>query len=111
MPPGGSARGWGWAESGEAGQSWSLRGVWGPMPRSWPAERYRAEVGTSDYALLARLAVEQRNGARPVFLFCGQTAITNEAATRGAPRMRRHPRRPSSPRFFARPRRPSAQPR
>ncbi|WP_424878411.1 hypothetical protein [Streptomyces sp. SLBN-8D4] len=74
------------------------------MPRSWPAERYRAEVGTSDYALLARLAVEQR-------IFCGQTAITNEAATRGAPRMRRHPRRPSSPRFFARPRRPSAQPR
>ncbi|MFJ9151966.1 hypothetical protein ACIRP7_28810 [Streptomyces sp. NPDC102270] len=46
------------------------------------SERYRVEVGTSEYALLARLTVEQSNGARPVFLFCGQTAITNQAATR-----------------------------
>lgn len=46
------------------------------------SERYRVEVGRSEYAILARLTVDQSNGARPVFLFCGQTAITNQALTR-----------------------------
>lgn len=32
--------------------------------------------------LLARLTAAQRRDARPVFLFCGQRAITNQAATR-----------------------------
>ncbi|WP_217212715.1 hypothetical protein [Streptomyces sp. AC550_RSS872] len=46
------------------------------------SERYRVEVGKEEYALLARLTVDQSHGTRPVFLFCGQTAITNQAATR-----------------------------
>ncbi|WP_181449710.1 hypothetical protein [Streptomyces cyaneus] len=46
------------------------------------SERYRVEVGKEEYALLARLTVGQSHGTRPVFLFCGQTAITNQAATR-----------------------------
>lgn len=44
------------------------------------SERYRLEPGTSEYVLLARLTGGQE--ARPVFLFCGQRAITNQAATR-----------------------------
>ncbi|MYQ97164.1 hypothetical protein GTX23_00960, partial [Streptomyces sp. SID6139] len=36
--------------------------------------------GVSEYVLLARVTTEGR--ARPVFLFCGQSAITNQAATR-----------------------------
>ncbi|MGW1664289.1 hypothetical protein [Streptomyces microflavus] len=44
------------------------------------SERYRLEPGTSEYVLLARLTGGQ--DARPVFLFCGQRAITNQAATR-----------------------------
>lgn len=43
-------------------------------------ERYRVEKGASEYVLLARLTTGQ--DARPVFLFCGQQAITNQAATR-----------------------------
>ncbi|WP_405883845.1 hypothetical protein OG762_38105 [Streptomyces sp. NBC_01136] len=46
------------------------------------AERYRMEAGLSEYVLLARLTVDQGHAARPVFLFCGQRAITNQAATR-----------------------------
>jgi hypothetical protein len=46
------------------------------------SERYRVEVGKEEYALLARLTVGQSQDIRPVFLFCGQTAITNQAATR-----------------------------
>ena len=46
------------------------------------SERYRVEVGKEEYALLARLTVGESQGPRPVFLFCGQTAITNQAATR-----------------------------
>ena len=46
------------------------------------SERYRVEVGKEEYALLARLTVGQSQDTRPVFLFCGQTAITNQAATR-----------------------------
>ncbi|MGW2300599.1 hypothetical protein [Streptomyces sp. NPDC001809] len=43
-------------------------------------EHYRMEPGVEEYVLLARLmAGEDR---RPVFLFCGQRAITNQAATR-----------------------------
>ncbi|MEN8654713.1 hypothetical protein ABCR94_30010 [Streptomyces sp. 21So2-11] len=42
-------------------------------------ERYRLETGVSEYVLLARLTAGQ--DARPVFLFCGQRAITNQAAT------------------------------
>ncbi|WP_328625609.1 hypothetical protein OHA88_12835 [Streptomyces sp. NBC_00353] len=43
-------------------------------------ERYRAEKGISEHVLLARLTAGQ--DARPVFLFCGQQAITNQAASR-----------------------------
>ncbi|MEU3861057.1 hypothetical protein AB0F03_27435 [Streptomyces sp. NPDC028722] len=43
---------------------------------------YRAETGRSEYVLLARLTVGERRDSRPVFLFCGQSAITNQAATR-----------------------------
>jgi hypothetical protein len=46
------------------------------------AERYRLEPGVTEYVLLARLTAGQRPDARPVFLFCGQRAITNQAATR-----------------------------
>ncbi|MBT2418819.1 hypothetical protein J7F01_04330 [Streptomyces sp. ISL-22] len=46
------------------------------------SERYRVEVGKEEYALLARLTVGQSQGPRPVFLFCGQTSITNQAGTR-----------------------------
>jgi hypothetical protein len=44
------------------------------------SERYRMEPGVGEYVLLARLTAGE--GARPVFLFCGQRAITNQAATR-----------------------------
>ncbi|MER5206517.1 hypothetical protein [Streptomyces sp. NPDC002825] len=44
------------------------------------AERYSMEKGVSEYVILARLMAGE--GGRPVFLFCGQTAITNQAATR-----------------------------
>ncbi|MER7820635.1 hypothetical protein [Streptomyces sp. NPDC096153] len=44
------------------------------------SERYRLEAGTTEYVLLARLTAGE--GGRPVFLFCGQRAITNQAATR-----------------------------
>jgi hypothetical protein len=44
------------------------------------SERYRAEPGTAEYVLLARLTAGQ--DSRPVFLFCGQRAITNQAASR-----------------------------
>ncbi|WP_216213799.1 hypothetical protein [Amycolatopsis aidingensis] len=43
-------------------------------------ERYHLEKGNVEYVILARLSAER--GARPVFLFCGQVAITNQAATR-----------------------------
>ncbi|MHC3468768.1 hypothetical protein ACYF6T_08640 [Streptomyces sp. 7R007] len=42
-------------------------------------ERYRMEPGVTEYVLLARITAGQ---LRPVFLFCGQRAITNQAATR-----------------------------
>ncbi|WP_371663571.1 hypothetical protein [Streptomyces sp. NBC_00280] len=45
-------------------------------------ERYRMEGGRSEYVILARLTAGQIGEARPVFLFCGQRAITNQAATR-----------------------------
>ncbi|MFJ3231867.1 hypothetical protein [Streptomyces sp. NPDC086787] len=45
-------------------------------------EVYRLERGRTEYVLLARLTVSQRRYARPVFLFCGQRAINNQAATR-----------------------------
>ena len=44
------------------------------------SERYRMDPGVAEYVLLARLTAGQ--DARPVFLFCGQRAITNQAATR-----------------------------
>ncbi|MEW2085086.1 hypothetical protein [Streptomyces sp. NPDC005283] len=44
------------------------------------SERYRMEPGVAEYVMLARLTAGQ--DARPVFLFCGQRAITNQAATR-----------------------------
>ncbi|MFE9906951.1 hypothetical protein [Streptomyces clavifer] len=44
------------------------------------SERYRLEAGSAEYVLLARLTGGQ--DARPVFLFCGQRAITNQAASR-----------------------------
>ncbi|MFF9898424.1 hypothetical protein [Streptomyces longispororuber] len=43
-------------------------------------ERYRMDPGVAEYALLARLTAGQE--ARPVFLFCGQRALANQAATR-----------------------------
>src|SRR4051794_34913308 len=43
------------------------------------AERYRMEAGVTEYVLLARITA---GPSRPVFLFCGQRAITNQAATR-----------------------------
>ncbi|WP_081236807.1 hypothetical protein [Streptomyces viridosporus] len=45
-------------------------------------ERYRMDPGVTEYVLLARLTAGERRGTRPVFLFCGQRAITNQAATR-----------------------------
>ncbi|MET9774380.1 hypothetical protein ABZ023_08900 [Streptomyces sp. NPDC006367] len=45
-------------------------------------ERYRMDPGVTEYVLLARLTAGDRPEARPVFLFCGQRAITNQAATR-----------------------------
>lgn len=41
---------------------------------------YRAEHGVREYVVLARLTAGE--GRRPVFLFCGQKAVTNQAATR-----------------------------
>ncbi|MFB7514888.1 hypothetical protein [Streptomyces sp. NPDC056144] len=43
-------------------------------------ESYPMEKGVSEYVILARLTAGE--GRRPVFLFCGQRAITNQAATR-----------------------------
>ncbi|BFO16794.1 hypothetical protein SHKM778_31820 [Streptomyces sp. KM77-8] len=45
-------------------------------------ERYRMEPGVTEYVMLARLTAGERRETRPVFLFCGQRAITNQAATR-----------------------------
>jgi hypothetical protein len=42
-------------------------------------EHYRMEPGVIEYVLLARVTTGE---SRPVFLFCGQRAITNQAATR-----------------------------
>jgi hypothetical protein len=46
------------------------------------SERYRMDPGVTEYVLLARLTAGERRETRPVFLFCGQRAITNQAATR-----------------------------
>ncbi|MFF4754529.1 hypothetical protein ACWD5R_36265 [Streptomyces sp. NPDC002514] len=46
------------------------------------SERYRLESGVTEYVLLARLTAGERREARPVFLFCGQRAIANQAASR-----------------------------
>ncbi|OOQ48323.1 hypothetical protein AFM16_30525 [Streptomyces antibioticus] len=46
------------------------------------AEHYRMESGVTEYVMLARLTAGRRRAGRPVFLFCGQRAITNQAATR-----------------------------
>ena len=46
------------------------------------SESHLLEKGVSEYVLLARLTAGQPGQSRPVFLFCGQTAITNQAATR-----------------------------
>ncbi|MFF3349888.1 hypothetical protein [Streptomyces sp. NPDC002779] len=46
------------------------------------SERYRMDPGRGEYVILARLTAGQGAGSRPVFLFCGQRAITNQAATR-----------------------------
>ncbi|MGQ4511552.1 hypothetical protein [Streptomyces sp. DW26H14] len=43
-------------------------------------ERYRVEPGVAEHVLLARLTGGQ--GARPVFVFCGQRPITHQAAAR-----------------------------
>ncbi|MFJ4534742.1 hypothetical protein ACIP39_02000 [Streptomyces tibetensis] len=45
-------------------------------------ERYRVDHGREEYALLARLTADRSRSTRPVFLFCGQTSITNQATTR-----------------------------
>jgi hypothetical protein len=46
------------------------------------SERYRLDPGVTEYVLLARLTAGDRRETRPVFLFCGQRAVTNQAATR-----------------------------
>jgi hypothetical protein len=46
------------------------------------SERYRMEKGVTEYVMLARLTAGQPGLSRPVFLFCGQRAITNQAASR-----------------------------
>ncbi|OQR63876.1 hypothetical protein B6E66_11910 [Streptomyces maremycinicus] len=46
------------------------------------SEHYRMEPGVTEFVLLARLTAGRRREARPVFLFCGQRAINNQAATR-----------------------------
>ncbi len=46
------------------------------------SEHYRLDPGKEEYVLLARLTAGGGRTTRPVFLFCGQTAITNQAATR-----------------------------
>ncbi|MEU7315382.1 hypothetical protein [Streptomyces sp. NPDC007083] len=47
------------------------------------SERYRAEKGTVEHVLLARLTGNQDGpGARPVFLICGQRPVDNQAAAR-----------------------------
>ncbi|MCB5179476.1 hypothetical protein [Streptomyces antimicrobicus] len=43
-------------------------------------ETYRWRQGAVEYVLLARLTT--REGTRPVFLICGQTAVSNQAAAR-----------------------------
>ncbi|MFH9980963.1 hypothetical protein ACH4ND_17225 [Streptomyces sp. NPDC017179] len=45
-------------------------------------EHYRMDPGVTEYVLLARLTAGERSGTRPVFLFCGQRAIDNQAGTR-----------------------------
>ncbi|MGW7170368.1 hypothetical protein ACWGH3_34840 [Streptomyces sp. NPDC054884] len=45
-------------------------------------EHYRMESGVTEFVLLARLTAGRRRGTRPVFLFCGQRAVNNQAATR-----------------------------
>jgi hypothetical protein len=45
-------------------------------------DTYRLEPGVTEHVLLARLTTGQPHQARPVFLFCGQRAITNQAAAR-----------------------------
>ncbi|WP_031224500.1 hypothetical protein [Streptomyces roseochromogenus] len=45
-------------------------------------EHYRMERGRSEYVLLARLTADEQEDSRPVFLFCGQRAVDNQAATR-----------------------------
>ncbi len=46
------------------------------------SERHRMEAGVTEYVLLARLTAGDRRETRPVFLFCGQRAVTNQAAAR-----------------------------
>ncbi|WP_137992436.1 hypothetical protein [Streptomyces vilmorinianum] len=43
-------------------------------------EVYKGVVGVTEYVVLARLTGGE--GGRPVFLFCGQSAVCNQAATR-----------------------------
>lgn len=45
-------------------------------------ERHLLEPGVREHVLLARLTAGQGELARPVFLFCGQRSVTNQAAAR-----------------------------
>jgi hypothetical protein len=45
-------------------------------------ERHLLEKGVSEHVLLARLTAGQSEDTRPVFLFCGQSSVTNQAAAR-----------------------------
>lgn len=45
-------------------------------------ERHLLEPGVREHVLLARLTAGQGDGARPVFLVCGQRSVTNQAAAR-----------------------------
>ncbi|GAA4785359.1 hypothetical protein [Streptomyces ziwulingensis] len=46
------------------------------------SERYRMDPGVTEYVLLARLTAGDSREMRPAFLFCGQRAVANQAATR-----------------------------
>ncbi len=57
---------------GEPGSTWGAFRI--------GTETYRMEPGVREYVVLARLTAGE--DSRPVFLFCGQRAITNQAAAR-----------------------------
>jgi hypothetical protein len=45
-------------------------------------QEYALRSGEAEYVLLARLTTAEETGRRPLFLVCGQRAVTNQAGTR-----------------------------